>query len=73
MLHNECHVIWIDIPILRSLITQNLNKNNNSEQYNLIKIGDFRDIELPIIFNLSKRNIEQSAINQSKHFIVRLV
>lgn len=72
MLHNECHVVWIDIPILRSLITQSLNKNN-SEQYNLIKIGDFRDTVLPTIFNLSKRNIEQSAINQSKHFIVRLV
>lgn len=71
MLHNECHVVWIDIPILRSLITQSLNKNN-SEQYNLIKIGDFRDTVLPTIFNLSKRNIEQSAINQSKHFIVRL-
>lgn len=49
----------LDIPILRSLITQSLNKNNNSEQYNLIKIGDFRNAILPTIFNLSKHNIEQ--------------
>lgn len=77
MLHNECHIVWIDTPILRSLITESFNKNpliNNSEQYNLIKIGDFRDAVFPAIFNLSKRNyIGQSAINQSKHFIVRLV
>lgn len=77
MLHNKCHVVWIDTPILRSLITENFNKNpliNNSEQYNLLKIGDFRDAVFPAIFNLSKRNcIGQSPINQSKHFIVRLV
>ncbi|XP_031773599.1 uncharacterized protein LOC100866575 isoform X3 [Apis florea] len=76
MLHNKCHVVWIDTPILRSLITENFNKNpliNNSEQYNLLKIGDFRDAVFPAIFNLSKRNcIGQSPINQSKHFIVRL-
>lgn len=63
MLHKECHVVWIDTPIIRSLITQ------SSKQYSFVEIGDFRDVVFPTIFNLSKRNNKQS----HKHFIVRLV
>ena len=76
MLYKECRVVWIDTPIMRSLITQRLNKNSflkNSEQYSFVKIGDFRDAVFPTIFNLSKRNNEQSVLHKPKHFIVRLV
>ncbi|XP_043509950.1 uncharacterized protein LOC122528657 [Frieseomelitta varia] len=75
MLYKECRVVWIDTPIMRSLITQRLNKNSflkNSEQYSFVKIGDFRDAVFPTIFNLSKRNNEQSVLHKPKHFIVRL-
>ncbi|XP_017762561.1 PREDICTED: uncharacterized protein LOC108552494 [Eufriesea mexicana] len=75
MLHKECRVVWIDTPIMRSLIRQKFNKNDflkNSEQYSFIKIGDFRDVVFPTVFSLSKRNIEQSSLYQPKHFIVRL-
>ncbi|KAK1127223.1 hypothetical protein K0M31_003767 [Melipona bicolor] len=70
MLYKECRVVWIDTPIMRSLITQRLNKN--SEQYSFVKIGDFRDAVFPTIFNLSKRNNGQSVLHKPKHFIVRL-
>lgn len=72
MLHKQYCIIWIDTPTMRSLITPRF-KRNNSEQYNFIEICDFRDVVFPTIFNLAKRNVEESATQEAKHFIVRLV
>ena len=71
MLHKQYCIIWIDTPRMRSLITSRFKKNN-SEQYNFIEICDFRDVVFPTIFNLAKRNVEESVIQEARHFIVRL-
>lgn len=76
MLHKGSRVIWIDTPAMRSLITQRFKKDSlrrNADQFSFVKIGDFRDVVFPTVFNLSKRNMEQSMLHQSKHFIVRFV
>ncbi|KOC66987.1 hypothetical protein WH47_12414, partial [Habropoda laboriosa] len=75
MLQKQSCVIWIDTPAMRSLITQKFKNNpffKNSEEYSYVTIGDFRDVVFPTVFNLSKRNIVQSAIQRPKHFIIRL-
>ncbi|XP_033318068.1 uncharacterized protein LOC117215737 [Bombus bifarius] len=75
MLHKECRVVWVDTPIMRALITQRFNNSlsvKNLEQYSFINIGDFRDAVFPTVFNLSKRNIGKSTLQEPKHFIVRL-
>nr|XP_034173558.1 uncharacterized protein LOC117601199 isoform X2 [Osmia lignaria] len=71
MLHKQYCIIWIDTPRMRSLITSRF-KRNDSEQYNFIEICDFRDVVFPTIFNLAKRNVEESVIEEARHFIVRL-
>ncbi|XP_076178615.1 uncharacterized protein LOC143152409 isoform X2 [Ptiloglossa arizonensis] len=75
MLNKKYRVIWIDTPVIRSLITRKFKGDfflKNSEQYNFMEIGDFRDIAFPAIFNLAKRNVEHSILEQNQHFIVRL-
>ncbi|CAK9830813.1 hypothetical protein ANTRET_LOCUS7917 [Anthophora retusa] len=75
MLQKQSCVIWIDIPTMRSLITQKFKNDSffkRSEECNYVTIGDFRDVVFPTVFNLSKRNIVQSMIQRPKHFIVRL-
>ncbi|XP_076636789.1 uncharacterized protein LOC143349426 isoform X2 [Colletes latitarsis] len=75
MLDKGYRVIWIDIPAMRSLITRTPKTDfivKNSKQYDAIEIGDFRDTVFLTIFNLAKRNVEHSPLEQRKHFIVRL-
>ncbi|XP_076751043.1 uncharacterized protein LOC143423537 isoform X2 [Xylocopa sonorina] len=70
MLHKECRVVWIDTPAMRSLILQKFHKA--SEHSDSVEIGDFRDVVLPEIFNLCKRKVKQSTLQEPKHFIIRL-
>ncbi|CAL7945830.1 unnamed protein product [Xylocopa violacea] len=70
MLYNECRVVWIDTPAMRSLILQKFHES--SVHSDAVKIGDFRDVVLPEVFNLCKRKIEQSTLQEPKHFIIRL-
>lgn len=74
MLNKGSRVIWLDTPTMRSLIKRRFKKNlfDNSEQFDLTEIGDFRDMELPTVFNLAKRDVEESMSQQHRHFIVRL-
>ncbi|XP_054006110.1 uncharacterized protein LOC128891012 isoform X2 [Hylaeus anthracinus] len=75
MLNKGYRVIWIDTPMTRSLISRRFKCNSytkNSEQFNFTEVGDFRDMVFPTIFNIAKRNIENSILEQHKHFIVRL-
>lgn len=73
MLNKGSRVIWLDTPTMRSLIKRRFKKNlfDNSEQFDLTEIGDFRDMELPTVFNLAKRDVEESMSQQHRHFIVR--
>ncbi|XP_015429228.1 PREDICTED: uncharacterized protein LOC107185962 [Dufourea novaeangliae] len=75
MLNRGSRVIWVDTPTVRSLITRRFKKDlsdENNEHHDFMEISDFRDIAFPIIFDLAKRNVEHSMLQQAKHFIVRL-
>ncbi|XP_017892373.1 uncharacterized protein LOC108632362 isoform X2 [Ceratina calcarata] len=65
MLRDKCRVIWIDVPATRLLIGKKYESRN-------VEIGDFRDAVFPMIFNLSKWDVERSTPCEIKHFIVRL-
>lgn len=64
MLRDKCRVVWIDVPATRLLIARNHESRN-------VEIGDFRDAVFPMIFNLSKWDVERSIPCEIKHFIVR--
>ncbi|XP_076245964.1 uncharacterized protein LOC143186275 [Calliopsis andreniformis] len=72
MLNKGCRVIWIDTPTMRSLIKRRFKTDffSSSDQFDLTQIGDFRDIALPVIYNLAKQDIEKSALQQQRHFVV---
>ncbi|XP_076657892.1 uncharacterized protein LOC143362009 [Halictus rubicundus] len=75
LLNKGCRIIWIDTPASRSLIAKKFKSSffvNDLEEYKFDEICDFRDIVLTTIFDLAKRNLEQSIQQQHKHFIVRL-
>ncbi|XP_031837496.1 uncharacterized protein LOC116429123 isoform X2 [Nomia melanderi] len=75
ILNKGFHIIWVDTPTARLLITQRFRDDfivKNCNEDNFVKICDFRDIVFPTIFDLAKRNIDHSISPQNKHFIVRV-
>nr|XP_012141885.1 PREDICTED: uncharacterized protein LOC100879785 isoform X1 [Megachile rotundata] len=75
-LRKNYYVMWIDTPTTRSLIAQRFkaksSEQGNFDKYNIVKIGDFRDVAFPTVFNLAKRDVEESLDHEIRHFIVQL-
>lgn len=66
-----CRIVWIDTPATRSVVISN-SRGSDSNLNKLCKyyeIGDFRDLEFPVMLDLAKRNTKDSMY--SKHFVVR--
>ncbi|XP_019887928.1 uncharacterized protein LOC105281599 isoform X2 [Ooceraea biroi] len=72
LLNCGCRVVWIDTPATRSVVTSN-PRENDSDLKKLNKyyeIGDFRDVALPVVLDLAKRNTKDAVRQYRRHFIV---
>jgi len=71
LLNNECHVIWIDTSVTRSVISN--SRDNESSLDKLSKyyeIHDFRDMAFRAVLEVAKNEVNVTR-QYRRHFVVR--